>query len=106
MKYTLPIASADELGGMKVGEDFEISKEGVLNIKNMEQMQNSVQQLVDNVGTGKALVAAAITEKGVETAEDATYQQMHDNILQISGGVAWKLIDAGYAIVEYREVII
>lgn len=104
MKYKLPIASDDELGGVKVGNDFEIDEDGTLNVKNMDQMQETVQELVDNVGTGKALVAEAITEKGVETAEDATYQQMHDNILQISGGVEFEVIDINYQIVEYEVI--
>ena len=90
MNYKLPIASAATLGGMKVGEDFEISEDGTLNVKDMAEMQQTVQDIITNVSSGKALVAEAITEKRVETAEDASYQVMHDNILQISGGVTWK----------------
>lgn len=86
MKYKLPIASDDELGGVKVGNDFEIDEDGTLNVKNMDQMQETVQELVDNVGTGKALIAEAITEKGVSTAEDATFQEMAGNISRISIG--------------------
>ena len=104
MRYTLPIASADTLGGIKVGEDFEINNSGVLNIKNMAQMQDTVDELVDNVSSGKALVADAITEKGVETAEDATFQTMRDNILQISGGVSWEIIDCSIQIVDYEVI--
>lgn len=105
MNYKLPIASADTLGGMKVGEDFEINNSGVLNIKNMVQMQATVDELVDNVSSGKALVAEAITEKGVDTAPDATFQTMHDNIMQISGGVSWETIDIDYREVEYEVII-
>ena len=102
MKYKLPIASDDELGGVKVGNDFEIDEDGTLNVKNMDQMQETVLELVDNVGTGKALVAEAITEKGVETAEDATFQEMASNIRKISsGGVTWELIDFNYNEVEF-----
>lgn len=104
MKYTLPIASADTLGGIKVGEDFEIDNSGVLNIKNMDQMQATVDEIVDNVSAGKALVAEAITEKEVETAEDATFQTMHDNILQISGGVKFEVIDDFVDVVEYEVI--
>ena len=93
MKYKLPIASDDELGGVKVGNDFEIDEDGTLNVKNMDQMQETVRKLVDNVGTGKALVAEAITEKGVETAEDATFQEMAGNIRQISVGVDKDYVD-------------
>lgn len=104
MKYKLPIASDDKLGGVKVGNDFEIDEDGTMNIKNMDQMKNTVQELVDNVGTGKALVAEAITEKGVETAEDATFQEMAGNIGQISGGVSFEAIDIGVEIVSYEVV--
>ena len=104
MNYKLPIASATTLGGMKVGEDFEISEDGTLNIKEMSEMQQTVQDIITNVSSGKALVAEAITEKGVETAEDASYQVMHDNILQISGGVSWGIIQdfemKNYTVIE------
>ena len=37
-----------------------------------------------SVSDGKALVASAITDKGVQTASDATFQTMADNIAEIS----------------------
>lgn len=40
--------------------------------------------LFTSVSNGKALVASAITDKGVETAADATYQQMAENVQKIS----------------------
>ena len=103
MKYELPIASADTLGGMKVGEDFEISESGVLNIKNMDQMQETVDELVDNVGTGKALVAEAITEKGVETSATDTFQQMAANINEITVGVSEEYVNN--AILEAKKIV-
>lgn len=38
------------------------------------------------ITSGKASVAAAITDKGVQTAADATFQQMADNIKSIQTG--------------------
>ena len=42
--------------------------------------QSSVDSLFTSVSNGKALVASAITDKGIQTASDATFQQMSDNI--------------------------
>ena len=44
--------------------------------------------LFTSVSNGKALVASAITDKGVETAADATYQQMAENISKMSSSVS------------------
>ncbi len=43
--------------------------------------------LFTSVSNGKALVASAITDKGVETAADATYQQMAENVSSIPVGI-------------------
>ena len=47
-------------------------------------VQKAIEMLFQSVSDGKSLVASAITDKGVKTAEDATFQQMCDNILSIS----------------------
>ena len=47
------------------------------------------------VSDGKALVASAITDKGVETAQDASFAQMAEHIGQISGGTDTSDADAG-----------
>lgn len=44
--------------------------------------------LFTSVSNGKALVASAITDKGVKTAADATYQQMAENISKMSSSVS------------------
>lgn len=49
-------------------------------------VQGAVSELFTSVSNGKALVASAITDKGVSTASDATFQTMHDNILAIETG--------------------
>lgn len=86
MKYELPVAGPDKLGGIKVGDDFEIEKGGTLNIRNIEEMREQVQNLSDVVGAGKAIVASAITEKGVDTAANAEFSTMAGNILAIPKG--------------------
>lgn len=54
----------------------------------LKKIEETEENLKKSVSDGKSLVASAITEKGVETATDATFQTMHDNILDIktSGG--------------------
>ena len=61
------------------GEDADSSE--------LERLSNAVDTLNKNmnevfqsVSSGKALVASAITDKGVNTASDATFQTMADNI--------------------------
>lgn len=49
-------------------------------------VQGAVSELFQSVSEGKALIASAVTDKGVETAADETFQTMHDNILEIETG--------------------
>lgn len=49
-------------------------------------VQAAVTELFTSVSDGKSAVAAAITDMGVTTAADATFQQMADNIGQIQTG--------------------
>lgn len=101
-RYTLPAAKSNELGGIKVGEDFTIEKDGTLNLKdNPEELQRQTEQLYQNVAAGKTLVAAAITDKKVPTSADATFQTMAENISKISGGISFKGISAKKIVKEY-----
>jgi len=49
-------------------------------------VQGAVSELFTSVSEGKALIASAVTDKGVDTAADATFQTMRDNILAIETG--------------------
>lgn len=52
------------------------------------QQLAQLDQLFTSVSEGKSTIAAAVTDKGVETAADATFQQMAENIGAIeSGGI-------------------
>lgn len=51
-------------------------------------VEDALNKLFTSVSDGKQAVASAITDKGVPTAQDATFQQMADNIGQISGGTS------------------
>lgn len=61
--------------------------------------------LFTSVSNGKALVASAITDKGVETAADATYQQMAENIgkLKVPAGVVANLMDSVSYKISYQS---
>lgn len=60
--------------------------------------QEAVDELFTSVSNGKSLVASAITDKGVPTASDATFQQMADNInsLVLAPLYTWKKYSAIY----------
>ena len=49
-------------------------------------VQGAVTELFTSVSDGKSAIAAAITDQGVTTAADATFQQMANNILDIQTG--------------------
>lgn len=56
-----------------------------------KDLQDDMKEVFQSVSNGKALVASAITDMGVETASDATFQTMDENIRQISGGSTFQI---------------
>ena len=55
-------------------------------ISQVTSLQSELDSLKSSVSEGKALVAAAVTGKGVSTAADATFQQIANNINAIQTG--------------------
>lgn len=55
-------------------------------IANINGLQTELDNLKTSVSEGKSLIAAAVTDKGVQTAADATFQQMATNIGSIPLG--------------------
>lgn len=47
-------------------------------------VQSAIVELFQDVDDGKTMVASAITDKGVQTSEDATFQEMAANIAAIA----------------------
>lgn len=92
MSYTLPIAGKNQLGGIKIGEGFTITPDGRLDIKDYESLKTTLYISLQNIISGKTLIANSITEKGVDTRFDDTFQQMANNILNISSGSDIKII--------------
>ena len=50
---------------------------------NVNNNTNEIQSLKQSVSNGKILIASAITDKGVETSKDSTFEQMANNIGEI-----------------------
>ena len=55
-------------------------------IPSAKAVYDELQEVFQSVSNGKNLIASAITDKGVDTLADATFEQMADNIGMISGG--------------------
>lgn len=51
-----------------------------------QTVKEAIDGLKSSVSNGKSLVASAITDKGVPTAQDATFAQMAEHIGQIASG--------------------
>ena len=86
MAYELPIASNLTLGGVKIGAGLTIDTDGILDIKDLDLIKDTITYSLENIIAGKTLIANAITEKGVDTRFDDTFQQIANNILNISSG--------------------
>lgn len=67
--YILEAASADKLGGVKIGANIDVTAEGVISVKEASTTQAGVVQLSDSVSSDVSNMAA--TSKAVKTAYDA-----------------------------------
>lgn len=58
-------------------------------------VQSAITELFTSASEGKALVAAAVTGKGVQTAADASYEQIAANVtaIETGGGTATLTVD-------------
>ena len=103
-KYILPVATENILGGVKIGNGIDVTQDGVISIKDYNQMKEDISGLEESVKQGKALVASAITDKKVPTSADATFQTMAENIRQISGGISFNSLDTDMTVIPYEEM--
>ena len=55
-------------------------------VPSAKAVYDELQEVFQSVSNGKNLIASAITDKGVETLADATFEQMAENIGGISSG--------------------
>lgn len=81
--HTILVTDEDELP--LTADDIEITPPKGMTASTV---QEAVDQLFTSVSDGKKKVASAITDKGVETAQDATFQTMADNIAKIQTGAS------------------
>ena len=68
--------------GLNKQEQDEIYDVQIIN-DNMDIIDEKVQECFQSVSDGKALMASGITDKGVPTDADATFQEMYDNVMAI-----------------------
>lgn len=57
-----------------------------VNYNDTQTVKDAIDGLKASVSDGKALIASAITDKGVDTAQDATFSQLAENIGRITTG--------------------
>lgn len=121
----LPIATTETLGGVIVGNGLSIDESGVLSTNgeggtaitiddkldssSINPVQNKVitaklDEVFQSVSNGKSKVAAAITDKGVNTAADATFDVMAENIKNIEGGTIPQNMNSAF-LIDTSEVI-
>ena len=82
--------------------------------ENGETVETRLNKVFQSVSNGKSLIASAITDKGITTAADATFQTMADNILKIisrsSEDIIWHKItttnDDGKLVVKQPKGIL
>ena len=97
--YTLPPATSENLGGVIVGSGLSVEQSGKISVNVdaalSETSENPVQnklitarmnEVFQSVSDGKSKIAAAITDKGINTAADATFNTMANNISKIETG--------------------
>lgn len=70
-----------------------------------KKMQDDMKEVFQSVSDGKELIASAITDKGILTKSDATYQTMADNIHAISSGDVPKVSEIQTEIAQEVSVI-
>lgn len=54
-----------------------------------QDLKGAINEVFQNVSNGKRLIASAITDKGVNTSDTATFQEMATNIGNISSTGGW-----------------
>lgn len=85
--FNLTVTSNDILGKLTTENKTDL-------ISAINEINTEVESLKTSVSEGKALIASAVTDKGVQTAGDATFATIAANIQSISSGGESINIDA------------
>ena len=100
--------AAIEGGGSTITIDSELSLESTNPVQN-KVVTEKLNEVFQSVSDGKSKVAAAITDKGVNTAADATFDIMAENIKNIEGSGIFQdmnsafLVDASESIYGFTD---
>lgn len=70
--------------GKNIPNKYQTKEDNALDTTN-KTIVGAINELFQNVSSGKELIATAITDKGVTTSSDDTFQTMADNIRLIEG---------------------
>lgn len=95
----------DSGGGVSVTIDSELSESSVNPVQN-KVITEKLNEVFQSVSRGKEMIASAITDKGIETSKDASFEELAASIRNIStskvvtGVVIDKIIDYAYATKE------
>ena len=76
------VSEDDTWSSKKIKESIDAAS----NTEEINSIKSEITELKKSVSDGKSLVASAITNKGVETESDATYETMATNINNIRSG--------------------
>lgn len=76
--------------------DFEVIIQDMSDITS--ELNARIDECFQSVSNGKALLASAITDKGVETTSDATFAEMAENINNIETSVDLETLTAATAL--------
>lgn len=96
--YNLPPATSNSLGGVKIGEGIHAEQDGEISVPEVKEIKEELTQVFTSVSNGKSEIAAAITDKGIETAGNAAFSTIAQNIRNIVTGVSYNafIINAGF----------
>lgn len=84
-----------EITSIECVNDFNSTEINVPASGNLARLlKEEINDCFQSVSNGKALVASAITDKGIETDANATFETMANNIIDISTGIGtnWTLL--------------
>lgn len=115
--YNLTPADRENLGGVIIGDGLDVDESGRVSVvvdttlsgTSDNPVQNKVvaqelNKVFQSVSNGKALIASAVTDKGVKTASDATFETMATNIGKISKGVSYAIVTSNGRIANYTLI--
>lgn len=110
--HTHPEATTSKAGLMSATDKVAVNKIGTTDISDIgngtitgaiDTLNDSVNDCFQSVSDGKTLVATAITDKGIETAPDATFEIMAENISNIITGSKSSFGSGNYSLAMYNS---